>query len=122
MLTNDELNHRENALRDKIADLASDTRSEFYRRQRENLKDPDTYAVLNWFFVCGLHYFYLGRWVRGAFNLGLLLIGLAFIGSFGIPIIVLVLIIELPQLFFSQRIVRQYNLEISEAILTDLKA
>jgi len=32
------------------------------------------------------------------------------------------LIIELPQLFFSQRIVRQYNLEISEAILTDLKA
>ena len=52
----------------------------------------------------------------------LLLIGLAFIGSFGIPIIVLVLIIELPQLFFSQRIVRQYNLEISEAILTDLKA
>jgi hypothetical protein len=52
----------------------------------------------------------------------LLLIGLAFIGSLGIPIIVLVLIIELPQLFFSQRIVRQYNLEISEAILTDLKA
>jgi len=57
-------------------------RAEFYRKSGKKIRDPDTYAALNWFFVIGLHHFYLRRWLRGWLNVGLIVISaLAFLNG-----------------------------------------
>ncbi|MGO2168067.1 TM2 domain-containing protein [Pseudoalteromonas sp.] len=116
-MTSEELNAQEEQLRAKVNALPTEQRKQFYQLQKRHIKDPDTYAVLNWFFVAGLHHFYLGKFQRGAVNLTLMLIGLLTIYSFGILLIIIVLLIELPQLFKSQRIVHQYNNRIMADIL-----
>lgn len=116
-MTSEELNAQEEQLRAKVNALPTEQRKQFYQLQKHHIKDPDTYAVLNWFFAAGLHHFYLGKFQRGAVNLTLMLIGLLTIYSFGILLIIIVLLIELPQLFKSQRIVHQYNNHIMADIL-----
>ena len=78
------------------------------------VKDPDTYAALNWAFLAGLHHFYLGKWQRGLLNLVLMFISAQLYFStlpplLGAGAILIVFIIELPQLFNSQQIIHQYN-------------
>ena len=119
---------RDNALRDRAAALPGEQRQAFYREFGRRVKDPDTYAVLNYFFVAGLHHFYLGKTTRGMINVVLMLVGLLLLPMFaplGIILLLTVLLIELPQLFKSQRIVFAHNLELMEQILdevTDEKA
>jgi four helix bundle protein len=56
------------ALRVKVLELSEDDRRSFYRLVKKKIKDPDTYAVLNWLVLTGLHHFYLGQWLRGTIN------------------------------------------------------
>jgi TM2 domain-containing membrane protein YozV len=105
----EELQAEENSLRNNIAELHPEDKKLYYQIEQKLIKDPDTYAVLNWFLPAGIHHFYLGKTRRGLVNLVIMLVGLATISTIGIFIIILVLLIELPQLFRSQQIVYEYN-------------
>lgn len=119
-MTSAELNAQEEQLRLQVNKLSTEKRKLFYQQEKQRIKDPDTYAVLNWFFAAGLHHFYLGKFQRGAVNLMLMLIGILTIYSFGIFLIVIVLLIELPQLLKSQQIVHQFNNQVMADILKQL--
>lgn len=111
---------QEEQLRRELRQLPDTTRNAFYKRYNGQLKDPDTYATLNWFFIAGLHNFYLKQWAAGAFDLTLMIIGLALLPvstSLGISMIILVSVIELPALFRSQIIVRHYNTQLGWRLL-----
>lgn len=113
MLKQDEVDAEEETLRQAIRELSDDQRREFYSRAGKGVKDPDTYAVLNWFFVTGLHHFYLGRWQRGLIDIGALIIaiGCFLVGLiwFGVILLVVVYSWELWELFRSQIIVQDWN-------------
>ncbi len=111
---------QEEALRNKAAQLSPELRKQYYQIEEQLVKDPDTYAVLNYFFAAGLHHFYLGKVARGVVNLIVMLIGLALIPYHGWVLIIFVCVIELPQLFNSQKIVRQYNIDVMREILDEL--
>ncbi|MCC5878907.1 MAG: TM2 domain-containing protein [Idiomarina sp.] len=113
MLTKKDVNAEEERLRGLIRQLSDIERKAFYEAVRREVKDPDTYAVLNWFFICGLHHFYLGKWWRGAINLtgfclAILLMGLG-MANIGVVVLVLILTIELGALFRAQIIVQAWN-------------
>jgi len=122
MMTDDCLRQEEEQLRENISQLTDEQRKQYYVLEVEQVKDPDTYAVLNWAFLAGLHHFYLGKWLRGLFNLVLMLLGgtlyfTALFPLFGGALILLVFIIELPQLFNSQNIIHRYNNQLMKALL-----
>ena len=113
MLKKDEVEAEEEALRQAIRRLSDDQRIEFYRHAGKTVKDPDTYAALNWFFIAGLHHFYLGRVGRGVLDLAALLVaivcfvdGLVWLGA---SVLVVVYAWEVWALFRSQIIVQDWN-------------
>ena len=114
------LTQQEEAIREEAARLSPTLRKQYHQLETELIKDPDTYAVLNYFFAAGLHHFYLGKTMRGMMNLLLMLVGLALLPFYGWVLIVLVLLIELPQLFKSQAIVRQYNIDAMRQVLNEI--
>lgn len=118
------LERNEELLRKQVSLLPESQRKEFYKRQSEELKDPDTYAALNWLFLGGLHHCYLGKYTL--FAVELILLSVSIIGFvLGHPSALLILILlvayELPQLFFSQKIARQYNYHVSCEIFNDVR-
>ncbi|WP_199611161.1 TM2 domain-containing protein [Flocculibacter collagenilyticus] len=117
----DLLKMEEDQLRKEIATLSDEQKRIYYQIEKSQVKDPDTYAVLNWFFVAGLHHFYLGENGRGMINVIVMLVGLITISSFGIWIILSIFIFELPQLFNSQKIVQHYNNEVMKSALEECK-
>ncbi len=122
--TSEELEARENILRNQVNALPDETRKQFYRQQADKLKDPDTYASLNWFFLGGIHHLYLGKVNIFLIEIALLILAVAGVmmdqmGS--LLLLVAICLYELPQLFFSQKIARQHNLEISCKIYNDLR-
>ena len=123
MLNEREVEREEDRLRDMIARLPSDQRKLFHEHARNRLKDPDTYAVLNWFLVAGLHHFYLGKWRRGLINLTVFLLGIAMVFSeapiVGIALIACIFLVELWALFRSQIFVRHHNNQITQKLLQD---
>lgn len=107
-------------LRETIRGLSDAERSDFYRSYNESIRDPDTYAVLNWFFLAGLHHFYLGRFFRGSLNLLVMVLGIFFLLSkpeLGFILIAGILLIEIPALFRSQIIVEHHNIQAGWKIL-----
>ena len=124
MLNADAIRDEEDAIRDTLAALGPEQRKAYYRLSENRIKDPDTYATVNYFLVCGLHHFYLGKWLRGAANLMAFLAGVIFLFSptplIGIAIIAAIVAIELPALFMSQSIVRVHNNKQARQILHDL--
>lgn len=124
-LNTEEVDNKEESLRLRVSLLEGDKRKSYYTRMENEIKDPDTYAVLNWIFLAGLHHFYIGKYIRGAGNLLGFALGVTFLFSsepvIGAVIIGLILIFELYELFFSQSLIKQYNNEISEKILSDLE-
>jgi len=109
-------------LRELVAGLDDDRRAAFHRAARERLGDPDTYAVLNWFFIVGLHHLYLGRWARGLADIALVLLGLGLmiVGQpVGVVAIVAVAVLELYALFRSQVIVQDWNNRVRRRILRE---
>ncbi|MGO3296966.1 TM2 domain-containing protein [Marinobacter sp.] len=113
MLKQEEVDAEEESLRKAIRELSEERRAEFYRQAGKSVKDPDTYAALNWFFVAGLHHFYLGRWQWGLIDLGALFVAIGcFLAGLIWPPVVLLLTVyswELWQLFRSQVIVQDWN-------------
>jgi len=106
MLSQETVDQEEELIRQDSGQLSDKERKIYFSIVKKQIKDPDTYAVLNWFFVTGLHHFYLNNWVKGGINLTVFLIGavLIFAGLewFGILMILSIFIIELYALFRSQ--------------------
>lgn len=114
----------EEQIRQRIRQMDDASRKNYYDRFSKEMKDPDTYAVLNFFFVTGLHHMYLGKYFRGAVNLCILLLGivcfilgLVIIGG---AAVLFILCVELMALFRSQMIVADYNNHVSERILKSM--
>ena len=127
-LKSEEVEQKEDELRSEISALDEEHRKSFYKSFSNNLKDPDTYAVLNFFFITGLHHFYLGNNIQGTINLSGLIAGVILILGgidgpwvLGLSIIMLIILVELPALFRSQIIVKNYNNLLSEQTLKTTK-
>jgi|SaaInl59LU_5_DNA_1037362.scaffolds.fasta_scaffold11145_4 TM2 domain-containing membrane protein YozV len=112
-----ELKIEEERLRADISKLSLVDKKLYYQIEQQLIKDPDTYAVLNWFLPAGIHHFYLGKSIRGLINVVLMLLGLFTLDSYGVLIIIGILLIELPQLFKSQSIVFEYNNNVMKTAL-----
>ena len=112
-------------LRGRINALEDPARKTYYERFKQELKDPDTYAVLNYFFLAGLHHMYLGKFLRGSLNFFILTLGLGLIiGGYvwaGSLLMAFILLMELMALFRAEVIVIQHNNELSEDILATLE-
>lgn len=120
----DESVHKEaERLRHKIESLSNQQRVEYFTRFTEQVKDPDTYATLNWFFLTGLHHFYLGNFVQGLLNLIVMLLGIAlcfFSPLLGASLIAIIILVELPALFRSQLIVEAFNIQLGFDIYEEI--
>ena len=114
----------EESLRLAIRDLPDEQRKRFYAIAKKKLKDPDTFAVLNYLFITGLHHFYLGHWLRGMTNLVIFIAGISLISSglwtIGLGVIVGVSALEVYALFRSQLIVQDYNNQVMRVTLLHL--
>ncbi|KMV30991.1 hypothetical protein L4D00_15100 [Photobacterium swingsii] len=111
------LKQQEDNLRGQVRQLTDAQRKQYYQLEVDQVKDPDTFAVLNWFFVAGLHHFYLGKFVRGGVNLSLFLLSILLLVIYpnhwvGYSVLIGILVIELPQLLNSQNIVHHHNNQI----------
>lgn len=120
-LRQDRVREEEENFRQKLRNLSDAERADFYRIYNKKLRDPDTYAVLNWLFLTGMHHAYLGRWVRALINLSVMLVGIALLftenAQIGFWMIVAILAIEIPALFRSQIIVADFNTQQGEKVL-----
>ncbi len=121
MLRKDEVEAEEESLRRVIRGLSDDQRSEFYRHAGKAVKDPDTYAALNWLFIVGLHHFYLGRWGRGMVDIVALLVAIGcFVSGYvwtGAGLLLVVWSCEVWALFRSQTIVQDWNNRLYRSLL-----
>lgn len=119
-MNNDDVKKEEELLRNKILLLSDENRKAFYENVEKQIKDPDTYAALNFLFLTGIHHFYLQKWLKGTINLSLFVLGLillfgsTFSYGFGLGILLAVFILELNELFRSQIIVQDYNNKVLE--------
>ncbi|WP_028766943.1 hypothetical protein [Shewanella fidelis] len=116
----DELEDQEEQLRSRVNALTTEQRKNYYRQQAAQLKDPDTYASLNWLFLGGFHHLYLKKYRLFAIELSCLIIaiiGLCLGFYYAGYLLIAIAIFELPQLFFSQKIARQYNYQVSSELL-----
>ncbi|OUR61062.1 hypothetical protein A9Q74_11095 [Colwellia sp. 39_35_sub15_T18] len=121
-MNNEDLKQEENQLRQQISSLSLAQKRQYYSQELQQIKDPDTYAALNWAFVAGLHHFYLGKWQRGLANVLFMFVGIIFYFSnifspLGLALILVVFAVELPQLFNSQKIIYHYNNQIMRRLL-----
>jgi TM2 domain-containing membrane protein YozV len=125
MLRQEDVDREEESLRRAIRELSDEQRSEFYQSAQKAIRDPDTYAALNWFFVVGLHHFYLRRWSRGIIDLSCLFIALGFFMSGwvwpGVCLLIVVYTWELWELFRSQIIVQDWNNRLYRDLLRRFK-
>ncbi|MDX1518921.1 MAG: TM2 domain-containing protein [Gammaproteobacteria bacterium] len=125
MLNAAEVEAREESLRQQVRQLDESRRKRFYSELDRRLRDPDTYAVLNYLFIAGLHHFYLGKWLRGSINLVVFIAGLACLFT-GLPVVGLgllvgITVVELYALFRAQLIVMEHNNRLMEEILGKLR-
>lgn len=123
-LRTETVNQKSEKLREALRALDDPVRLSYYQKYEKVVKDPDSYAVLNWFFLTGLHHFYLGKFSRGLINLGMMLGGILLMTQapgWGFLLILTVIVIELPALFRSQIIVENNNIERGYSILNELK-
>jgi TM2 domain-containing membrane protein YozV len=124
--TQEEVDKEESDLRDKISELSNDNKKIFYEKIEKELRDPDTYAVLNWLFIGGIHHFYLKKWLNGSINIIIFLVGTVLLFSdndmvFGAAVGMLfsLFVIELIQLFKSQLILQDYNNQVTKKLLSE---
>jgi len=114
MFSEKELNLEETELREQVS-LLTPAQHEIYLQMEQSLrKHPGTYATLNWFFLLGLHHFYLRRWPRGIIDLLLSSIALYILfttdsPAYGGALLLAVAIIEVPQLLNYEHLVHSHN-------------
>ncbi len=125
MLDSDEIAAETEALRQQVRTLPDDQRQRFHRHFGKAVRDPDTYAVLNYLFIAGLHHFYLGKWFRGLMNLAVFGAGIALmvIGLTvpGLVVIGAISALELYALFRAQLIVLDHNNRLMRELLEELQ-
>jgi TM2 domain-containing membrane protein YozV len=119
-LRQESVKDKDEKLSNAVRALSDSQKASYFKEYNKLLKDPDTFAVLNWFFLAGLHHFYLGKFARGFMNLGVMSLGI--ISLFQAPQIGFVLVggiilIEMPALFRSQIIVESHNTNLGQQIL-----
>ena len=137
-LKTEEVRYEEEELRINVRELQENQRKIFYDRYTKKIRDPDTYAVLNWFCIAGLHHFYLGKYIRGLINLvapqclAFLMLTISPPGvvterslfNWGVYWwvvgVITVAFIEAPALFRSQIIVKDYNNRMTRRVLSEL--
>lgn len=115
MFSAKELNLEESELRQQIALLTLQQRDLYLQMEKIALKKTTVYGALNCLFMFGAHHFYLRRWVRGALNLILTVVGLyllSFLGErvYGVSLLLAVAIIEIPQMINAELLVHAYNI------------
>lgn len=115
-----EIEDKEENLRKQISKLSSPYRKNYYRELEGKLKDPDTYAVINWvMYFGGFHNLYLGLYKTFfiEFSIAFICYSLLILGlEIAIIPLICMYIYELPALFFSQKIVRYKNYQISKEL------
>lgn len=121
-LRKEDVANREEAIRQRVSALEPSVRKQYYHRVGKEIRDPDTYAVLNYFFLTGLHHMYLGKWLRGFVNLIVLISGVVLWaqGYHGYVLIIFILLVELMALFRSEVIVNHHNNDVAERVLSEL--
>lgn len=117
---NEKLAKEEEDLRQNIGHLEKEAKKKFYRLNEKKALDPDTYSAIHWIlYVGGFHNLYLKEYLTFFIEFSIGLIGYILLFS-GVESALFVLIglylIELPALFFSQKIVQVKNHEISLSI------
>ncbi|MGY5451805.1 TM2 domain-containing protein [Agarivorans sp. MS3-6] len=126
MLSREQIENQQEQLRLEIRQLPDEQRKQFYRLWEKQVKDPDSYAVLNYLLLAGLHHFYLTKWLRGSVNLLVSVFSLILLLSgfwqWGVALLVLVTVVELPALFRSELTVLDYNNQTMRALLEQLKS
>jgi len=124
MSSKEEVQEKEESIRKLVRELPENRRAIFFKESEIKLKDPDTYAVLNYIFIAGLHHFYLGKWGRGLINVVFFGVGVILLFSdytgIGVIMIIVISIFELYELFKSQVIVQEYNNCVMEKIYQDI--
>ena len=131
VLKSEIVEEQEEKLRASVRELNESERKFFFKSFSKQVKDPDTYAVLNFFIITGLHHFYLKKYIRGSINLSFFLLAIVklfsfqedglWLGHIGILIVMLLVLIEIPSLFRSQIIVKDYNNRLSKKILLETR-
>ena len=122
-LREDDVRQDAEELRHMVEGLSAAQRAEYFSLFTRALKDPDTYAVLNWMFLAGLHHFYVANYIQGLVNLSVMLIGIAlfFVAPvLGGSLILIISVLELPALFRSQLIVEAYNTQLGFDIYKEI--
>ena len=126
MRTKQAIQEEEERIRKLVRELPDDKRLQFFQQVEKDLKDPDTYATLNFLFIAGLHHFYLGTWFRGLVNFSIFLLGgiLLFtpVVILGVFLLLAITIVELMALFNAQIVVQEYNNGVMERIYRGLVA
>jgi len=122
--TREAIQEDEERIRRLVRKLPDEQRLRFFKKTEQRLKDPDTYATLNYLFIAGLHHFYLHKWVRGSINLSIFLFGvmLLFTGLavLGAIVLIAITLIELNALFKSQLVIQEYNNTVMEAVYREI--
>jgi fatty acid desaturase len=114
----------EKELEERVRNLPNEEKKKYFKAQALRLKDPDDYAVFNYMFLGGFHHFYLGNYLIFIIEIVLFMLAIVlFFQGFAWSLLILVAlsIYELPQLFLSQIIVREKNLEISQSIIREIE-
>lgn len=124
MLKKDILEEQQEQLRRQVRELPDEQRASYYRLSEKVIKDPDTYATLNYIFIAGLHHFYLGKWGLGLLNIlvfwgGVALIWFGWI-EVGVALLIGISVFELYELFRSQAIVLDHNNKAGQKVLKDI--
>lgn len=124
MLHKTAITAEEENLRQQVRHLNASERARFYTLFQREVKDPDTYAVLNYLFISGLHHFYLEKWWRGLINLIIFVTAVFLMFNdqlwLGIYLFLTITIIELYALFRSQIIVQDYNNRLMRRLLNEI--
>ena len=124
MKTKEAIQEDEESIRKLVRELPDEQRLRFFKQTEQRLKDPDTYATLNYLFIAGLHHFYLQKWVRGSINLSIFLLGvmLLFTGLavLGVIVLIAITLVELKALFKSQQVIQEYNNAVMEAVYREI--
>jgi len=123
MLNQKSVDEEEEAIRIWIQTLSDNNRVLFYKKVKTKIKDPDTYAALNWFFICGIHHFYLQKWLMGFIDLSIFTLGIALLilgyTEIGTLLMIILSSIELWALFRSQIIIQDWNNKVYKTILNE---
>ena len=124
MLDQHRVNAEEEALRQRVRDLPDAARARFYSEAGERLRDPDTYAVLNFSLICGIHHLYLRRYALWLFEFLVGVVGVVLLVTpwlpAGVVLIAALFIAELYCLFRAQLIVQDYNNRVMREVLAGM--